>query len=144
MHCRATLLSIALSLLASGCGTPTKIKECNDLITVINAGVDKVQKATGATPDGGNAVAEMRALADSMDVIAGEAAAVAVTIDELKTLSSEYHKMITEVAAAARDLATAVDDVDVEHMAKAQRRMAGAVKLEDPLVERLNKFCQQP
>jgi len=52
--------------------------------------------------------------------------------------------MVAEVATAARELAGAVDNVDVEKMAKAQTRMEKAVKREDPLVESINTFCRTP
>ena len=50
----------------TGCGGQKKIKECNALIAVINSGVEKVQKGTRASPDGGTPVSELRALADDL------------------------------------------------------------------------------
>jgi hypothetical protein len=137
---------IAVALLSSGCGEQKKIKECNEFIAVINRGVEKVQKGTSGAPDGGGgaAVAELRTLADEMDVITKEAAAIAVTMPELKKLAGDYQAMVTEVSGAARDLATAVDNVDMEKMSAAQSRMDSAVKREDPLIEQLNKFCKAP
>jgi capsule polysaccharide export protein KpsE/RkpR len=140
----AIIMSMTSAILLLGCGEQTKIKECNDFIAVINRGVEKVQKGTSGTPDGGAAVAELRALADEMDVISKEAAAIAVSLPDLKKLAADYQAMVTEVAAAARDLASAVDSVDMEKMTAAQTRMDNAVKREDPLIEQLNKFCQAP
>jgi DNA repair ATPase RecN len=134
----------ALALCAFGCGEQKKIKECNSLINVINSGVDKIQKNTSVTPDGGTPVVELRALADEMDGIAAEAAKVELTQPELKKLAERYQSMAGEVAVSARELAAAVDKVDVDEMQKAQSRMDKAVKLEDPLVDEINRFCRSP
>lgn len=145
MIMRLPLLMLLIAPLALGCGEHQKIKECNALISVINNGVEKVQKGTTSAPDGGSAaIGELRALADEMDAISKEAGAVQVSLPEIGKLSKDYQAMATEVAAAARDLATAVENVDMDGMGKAQERMDAAVKLEDPLIEELNKFCQAP
>jgi hypothetical protein len=128
----------------TGCGEQKKIKECNALVGVINAGVEKIQKGTSASPDAGTAVADLRALAEEMDGIAGEAGKLEPTLPDLQNLNKDYQGMAAEVAAAARDLANAVDNVDVEKMSKAQERMDQAVKREDPIIDAINKFCQTP
>lgn len=132
------------SLTLVGCGSQKKIEECNALVAVINDGVEKVQKGTTATSDGGAAVDELRALADELDKVAKSAGEVQLTIPELQKFREDYQGMATEVAASARELADAVDDVDMEKMTEAQSRMDSAVKQEDPLVEKLNQFCQTP
>jgi methyl-accepting chemotaxis protein len=134
-----------ISLLALGaCGEQQKVEECNALVGVINEGIDKVQKITAASPDGGTAVNDLRALADEMDAIAKQAEAAPLTISELQKLSGDYRAMAAEVAAAARELATAVDNVDGEKMKKAQERIVTTVQKEDSLVESINRFCQTP
>jgi hypothetical protein len=135
---------ILLLLAFCGCGEQKKIKECNALVGVINAGVEKVQKGTSSAPDGGGAVSDLRALAEEMDGISKEAARVELSLPELMKLSKDYQAMATEVATAARELAGAVDNVDVEKMAKAQERMDQAVKREDPIVDEINKYCRAP
>jgi methyl-accepting chemotaxis protein len=139
----AGLLALAIPCLTS-CAEQTKIKECNALVGVINAGVEKIQKGTTLSPDAGTAVTELRTLADEMDAIAKAAEAVELSIPELKKFSQDYKDMAIEVAASARELAQAVDNVDMEKMTKAQTRMDRAVKREDPLVEEINKFCHAP
>lgn len=139
---------LTLPLLAAvaqpGCAQQQKVEECNAFVTVINGGIDKVQKITAASPDGGTAVGDLRALADEMDAIATQAEAATINIPELQKLSGDYKAMANEVAAAARELATAVDNVDGEKMKKAQERIVAAVQKEDPLVEQINRFCQTP
>jgi methyl-accepting chemotaxis protein len=137
-------VALAAALLSFGCGGKKKVQECNDLVGVINAGVDKIQKGTSKAPDGGAAVGELRALAEEMDGIGKDAAKVQLTLPELQKLSKDYQAMVTEVATAARELAGAVDNVDVEKMSKAQTRMEQAVKREDPVVESINNFCRTP
>lgn len=144
---RATVFptTVVLVLALNACGSQTKIEECNALVSVINKGVDKVQKGTTATPDGGGAaVDELRALADELDNVAKETAAVKLTLPDLQKFGEDYKAMATEVAASARELADAVDNVDMEKMTAAQARMDAAVKREDPLVGEINKFCQTP
>jgi len=140
------LLCFALGagLTASGCGDQKKIKECNALIGVINAGVEKVQKGTAASPDGGTPVSELRALADGMDVVVKDTEKLELSLGELKQFAQDYKAMTTEIAAAARELAIAVDAVDMEKLSAGQARMEAAVKREDPLVDSINKFCQTP
>ena len=140
------VLATALSgaLLVAGCGGQKKIKECNALITVINSGVEKVQKGTSASPDGGTPVSDLRALADDMDGIVAEAGKLQVTIVELKKFATDYQTMTTEIAASARELATAVDAVDMEKLSAGQARMETAVSRETPLIDEINKFCQTP
>jgi hypothetical protein len=144
-RCWAPLV-LALGLVAtvSGCGEQKKIKECNALVGVINTGVDKIQSVTRSAPDGGAAVAELRALATEMDNVAAEAKKVEISLPELKKFSDEYQALATELAKAARDLAEAVDNVDMEKMAKAQGEMDSVVKREDPLIQALNEFCRAP
>ncbi len=140
----AAALWCGLLVIASGCGEHKKIKECRALIGVINQSVERIQKRASVAPDGGAAVAELRALAGDMDEIVNKAAKVELSLAELTKLRERYGAMVGEVAEAARKLAAAVDKVDVEKMTKAQNRMERAVKREDPLVEEINKYCQSP
>ena len=142
MQTRLGVLLIATLCLS--CGEQKKIKECNALVAVINSGVEKVQKGTSGSPDGGTAVADLKALAQEMDEIGKEAARVELSLPELQRLGKDYQAMVTEVATAARELAGAVDNVDVEKMSKAQERMDQAVKREDPIVDEINKYCRTP
>ena len=135
---------MTLVLGAGACADQTKVKECNALVEVINNGVEKIQKVATVAPDGGTPVSELRAMADTMDVLAGDCAKVELSIAELQKYSGDYQAMAKEVAAAARDLAKAVDKVDMEQMSKAQAQMEEAVKREDPVVEGINKLCRNP
>jgi hypothetical protein len=136
---------IALALLAaaaSGCGQK-KITECNAVVQVINAGVVAVEKTpkNEADPTG---VADLRAMADAMDKVAADAAAVQLTIPELKKLRDDYHKMVKDIAKAERELATAAQERDTTRRGAAESTLDGAVKQEDPLVDQINKYCQAP
>ncbi len=136
---------VALGLVTlSGCGSHQKVKECNAFVTVINSGVDRVTKTINTAPDSGAAVNELRTLAEEMDAISAEANKIPLSLPDLQKLSERYQTMVTDIAASARELATAVDNVDRENMTKAQASLNQAVKREGPLVEELNKFCQTP
>ena len=143
-HRTPLLISGAVALILGACADQTKVKECNALVEVINGGVEKIQKVATVAPDGGTPVSELRAMADTMDTLAGDCAKVELSIAELKKYSGDYQAMAKEVATAARELATAVDKVDMEQMSKAQARMEEAVKREDPVVEGINKLCRNP
>jgi methyl-accepting chemotaxis protein len=137
-------LVLGLGTTVTGCGEQKKVKECNAFVTVINSGVDRVTKTINTVPDSGAAVSELRSLADEMDAISAETKKVELSLPDLQRISDQYQKMVTDIAAAARELAEAVDSVDREAVTKAQGTLDQAVKREGPLVEELNKFCQNP
>ncbi|HSO00615.1 MAG TPA: hypothetical protein VLS89_20125, partial [Candidatus Nanopelagicales bacterium] len=131
-----------LLALATGCGQ-SKISECNALIEVINKGVQSLEKGQKAGSDP-TVAADLKAMADAMEKVAGDASQVKLTIPELQKFSTEYQTMSKEVAKAARDMATAAEAKDPEKINAAQAAMEKAVKQEDPLVDGINKFCQAP
>jgi DNA repair ATPase RecN len=139
-----TLAWLGLSACLAGCGAHKKTKECNAFVGVVNGGIERIQKLATSTTDAGTAVAELRTLADEMDGIGREAAKVQLTIAELGKLAQDYGAMVAEVAAAARELAGAVDKVDMQAVTRAQERMEAAVKREDGIVESVNRYCRSP
>jgi len=118
-----------------------KTAECNRLVEVINAAVDSLMKGSSAGSDS-SAAEELNALAGQMDAVAVDAAKVELTVPELKKFADDYRKMAETVAAAARETAAAVDAKDAAKVSSAQERMEKAVKEEDPLVDDINRFCQ--
>jgi hypothetical protein len=138
----ASFILLAGPLVISGCGQK-KVTECNNLIKVINTGVQSLEKGTKAAEDP-SGVVELKAMADAMDKVAADAAKVELTIPELQKYSQDYQTMAKEVATVAREMATAADEKDPAKVSAAQERMEKAVKQEDPLVDSINKFCQEP
>jgi len=138
----AAILGAALLVGATACGQK-KVTECNQLIEVINKGVESLNKSPkgGADPTGAN---ELKGMADSMDKVAADAAKVELTIPDLKKYSTEYQTMAKDVAKAARDMAAAAEAKDLAKINSAQAALDKAVKQEDPLVDSINKFCQAP
>jgi hypothetical protein len=134
----------AAMLLGLGACGQKKVSECNALIEVINKGVENLGKSPkgGATDPSGTT--ELKAMADSMNKVAGDAAKVDLTIPELKKYSAEYQVMAKDVAKAALDMAAAADAKDFAKISAAQASLDKAVKQEDPLVDSINKFCQAP
>jgi hypothetical protein len=141
LPCLLVLLGL-LALPSLGCGQK-KITECNAVVQVINAGVVSLEKApkNEADPSG---VSDLRAMADAMDKVSAEAGAVQLTLPELKKLRDEYQKMAKEIAKAERELATAAQEHDTARRGAAETTLDAAVKLEDPLVDQINKYCQAP
>lgn len=136
----AGLLAIATSVLAlAGCG-PSKVAECNRLVTVVNQGVASLDQGMKATSDP-TGVAELRSMADAMEKAAADAGKVELSIPELKDFSTRYQGMARDVAKSAREMAGAVDAKDAAKMTAAQDAMEKAVKSEDVLVDGINTFC---
>jgi hypothetical protein len=136
----AVVLAAALPL--SGCAQK-KVAECNAIVQVINGGVLSVEKAPKTETDPSGAT-DLKAMAETMDKIASDAAAVQLTLPELKKVRDDYQKMAKEIARAERDLATAVEKPDAAKRTAAEAGLEAAVKLEDPLVDQLNKICMAP
>jgi hypothetical protein len=135
------LAALGLLFGASACGQK-KIAECNSLIEVINKGVQSLENAPKAADPGGTA--DFKAMAETMDKVAADAAKVELSIPELKKYSTEYQTMAKDVAKAARDMAVAAEAKDMAKLTAAQAAMDKSVKQEDPLVDSINKFCQAP
>jgi hypothetical protein len=139
----AALAALAVaSVGTAGCGQK-KITECNGLVTVINAGVVSLEKApkNEADPSG---VSDLKAMADAMDKVAADAAAVQLTLPKLARLRDDYHKMAKDIAKAERELASAAQDRDAARRKDAEATLDAAVKQEDPLVDQINQLCQAP
>jgi hypothetical protein len=123
-----------------GCDGP-KFAECEKLMGVINTGLDQIeanQQQLKNTPD---RIAELRAMADSLDKLAENAGAVKLETPELRELSTRYQKMAKEASNQARLLAEAESAKKVDEVKKAKSALNDAIKLEDPIVADLNKTC---
>lgn len=133
---------LACAAVLGGCAQK-RVAECNALITVINSGVQGLEKTPKAENDP-TGVSDLKAMAERMDKVAVETAGVPVTIAEVKKLSSDYQKMAKDIARAERDLAAAAESRDPAKRTAAEQALDAAVKQEDPLVDSINKFCQTP
>ena len=136
------IVAVALLVGLPGCGQK-KINECNQLIEVINKGVDSLAKASRANSDP-TGTADYKTMADTMDAVAGDAAKVELSVPELKKLSLDYQTMAKEVAKSAREMVAAADSQDFAKVNTAKAAVEKAVKQEDPLVDSINKFCHAP
>ncbi len=136
-----TLLAL-LSAASWGCGQK-KITECNAMVQVINAGMANIEKVpkNEADPSG---VSSLRALAEALDKVAADAAAVQLTLPELKKMRDEYQRIAKDIAKAERELAGAAQEHDAARRTAAEATLDTVVKEENPLVEQINKYCQAP
>ena len=134
-------LLLAVAVTSTGCGSDVKSTECAAFVAVVNDGLTKVQKAISTSPDESQ---PLHLLADEMDAIAERAAATKLSLPKLQKLSSDYQALAKEVAKAAREFATAVENIDREKMKVAQGHISAAVDKEDPLIQEINHFCQTP
>ncbi|MEJ7727840.1 MAG: hypothetical protein WKG00_01350 [Polyangiaceae bacterium] len=128
---------------AGGAPARSKAAQCNALIQVVNSGVQNLEKGNTLSGDRTGA-AELKAMANAMDKVAADAARVETTIPALTKYAADYQAMAKEVAKAARNMAAAAEAKDADKINAAQAAMEKAVKQEDPLVDRINKFCQAP
>src|SRR5262245_55369972 len=91
-----------------------------------------------ATPQPGD---ELRMLAAALEKTDEEASRVELTVPELQGARSEYLAMVRAVAKSARDIADAAEAKDVAGIAKGQAAMEEATRLEDAVVNRINRIC---
>lgn len=137
------IVGVALLVGTTGCGQK-KINECNQLIEVINKGVESLNKASKANANDPSGTADYKTMADTMEAVAADAAKVELSVPELKKLSQDYQAMAKEVAKAAREMVAAADSQDFGKVNTAKAAVEKAVKQEDPLVDSINKFCHAP
>jgi len=137
------IVALALLVGTAGCGQK-KINECNQLIEVINKGVDSLNKASKTNSNDPTGTADYKTMADTMDAVAADAAKVELTVPDLKKLSQDYQAMAKDVAKAAREMVAAADSQDFAKVNTAKAAVEKAVKQEDPLVDNINKFCHAP
>ncbi len=135
-----TLLGAFLALPLSGC-SQKKTNECKALITVINSGVQALEKTPPVESDA-TGVKTLRAMADAMDKVADEASKVPLSVPELKKMSADYQKMVRDISNAEREMAKAAEERDLTQRAAAEEKLTTAVKQEEPLVEKINGFCR--
>lgn len=137
------IVGVVLLVGTTGCGQK-KINECNQLIEVINKGVESLNKASKANANDPSGTADYKTMADTMEAVAADAAKVELSVPELKKLSQDYQAMAKEVAKAAREMVAAADSQDFGKVNTAKAAVEKAVKQEDPLVDSINKFCHAP
>lgn len=125
-----------------GCDGP-KYAECEKLMGVINTGLDQIEASQQQLKNTPDRIAELRAMADSLDKLAENAGAVKLETPELRELSTRYQKMAKEAANQARLLADAESAKKLDEVKKAKTALNDAIKLEDPIVADLNKTCSR-
>ena len=120
----ALLAALALGLVSSGCGQK-KSEECTALVKVINEGVQALERQDKAEGDAAGLVA-LKAMADVLDKIAGDAARLTLATRELTAFSGEYQSMAREVSRSAREMVVAAEAKDETKMTSAQATMGVA------------------
>jgi hypothetical protein len=142
MRNRTGAAAVAFSVLlvcVSGCGQK-RVAECNALIKVINGGVEALEKAPRTEDPTG--VADLQAMASTMEKVGQDMATAPLTIVETKRFATDYQKMAKDIVKAERDLAAAATARDIDKRAAADKALEAAMKLEDPIIDGVNKFCQ--
>jgi len=142
---RPRLLSVLPVVVALGflACTATKKNECGTLVSVINAGLEQLENGQQQRKNDPTGTVELRAMAAVMDQAAVSTAKLSLATPELKSLANRYEAMSKDIAKNARELADAAEKKDLDKLGKAQNALNDALKLEDPIVDDLNKFCSQ-
>jgi hypothetical protein len=138
------LIPIA-ALTLSGCGKIKKTKECAAFIDKVNASLKVIEQHTNtAGKDDAKAVADMKKLGELYETLSSDVGGIEITTVDLKTHVTEYQGMATKAAAAARQVADAIETKNPEKADKAQKEFDTIVKQEDELVGKINTYCQAP
>jgi vacuolar-type H+-ATPase subunit I/STV1 len=139
---RASAFVLLLGAWVLGCDGP-KYAECEKLMGVINAGLDQIEASQQQLKNTPDRIAELRAMADSLDKLAENAGAVKLETPELRELSTRYQRMAKEASNQARLLAEAESAKKLDDVKKAKTALNEAIKQEDPIVADLNKTCSR-
>jgi len=116
--------------------------ECNALIGVINKAVDDLNHVAQTSP-GSSATDDYKVMADTMDRAANGIAEVELRDERLQRFAQEYETMARQVAKSARALNAAVEAGNLAKVGAAKADVEKAVQKEDPLVDAINKYCQE-
>lgn len=114
------------------------------MVAAVNSGLGELESGQQQVKNDPTRTTELRAMADVMEKVAGTAAGIELTVPELKQLSQRYQAMAKDTAKNAREVALAYEKHDAEAQRKAQTALNDTLKLEDPIIDELNKFCGEP
>jgi hypothetical protein len=156
-HFSEALLTVSLALVLLGCAgsqsssqqsTPstgideTRARECNDLVTIINRGVQNIDQIG----DGGAEMSgsELQAMASILENAAVEASRVSLTLPALQKRAQDYRDMASRAAAAARNLAVAMQANDSAQIESATIAFQSAADPEERVIRAVNSYCEAP
>jgi len=122
-------------------GCDSKVKQCNDLIAVINQNQEFKNKA-GSLASGKAEPKDFAALADDLDKLKDKIGAVKLKDEKLKGFAKEYQDMLAEVGKIFRDLAKAMEAKDQAGLEKGLKELQSVQGKESPIVNKMNSYCQ--
>ncbi|MBX3131604.1 MAG: hypothetical protein KF718_33110 [Polyangiaceae bacterium] len=134
---------LVATLFVSGCGNLKKTKECSAFIDRVNTALSVIQQHTNtAGKEDAKAAADMKKLGELYEQLSKDVGALEITTPDLKTHTGEYQAMAAKAAAAARQVAEAIEKKDPQQAESAQTEFDKIVKQEDELVNKINGYCQ--
>lgn len=133
---------MGLALIVAACGG-AKQGDCTALMGVINDGLVELENGRQQQKNDPTHTVELRAMSESLEKTSAKVGQLSITTPEVKALGDRYQAMVKEVAKSTREVIDAHEKSDVARMAKAQSQLNEALKLEDPIVDDLNKLCSQ-
>jgi hypothetical protein len=110
---RSALLLVAL-LALSGCGRFRKAKECEVLAKAVSGWLAKQPTPSGASTEPKKLAAETRVTAQRYEELDRELAALDIKSRDLVRRVAAYRKIATQSAHSLRDVADALERVNVE------------------------------
>ena len=138
---RYGLFLLALATLPS-CGA-AKQNGCTALISVVNGGLQDLENGQQQAKNDPSESTELRVMSEALEKAGASAAQLELTLPELKAISLRYQAMARDVSKHARDIADAADKKDLDKLAKSRALLNETLKLGDPIVDDLNKFCAE-
>ncbi|MBL8744633.1 MAG: hypothetical protein JNK04_26170 [Myxococcales bacterium] len=134
--------TLGLSLGLVSCGA-SKQNGCTALINVVNSGLSELENGKQQAKNDPSQSTELRLMADALEKAGAAAAQLELTVPELKAISLRYQAMARDLSKHARDVADAAEKKDNDKLQKARGLLNETLKLEDPIVDDLNKFCAE-
>lgn len=108
---------------------------------LVNTGLEQLENGRQQQKNDPTKTVELRKMADQVEKTSTDAAALSIATPEVKTFSTRYASMTKDIAKNAREVADAHEKNDLSRLEKARAALNETLKLEDPLVDEINKFC---
>ncbi len=122
-------------------GCQAKVKQCNDLIAVINQNQELKNKYSSLDPNKAGPK-DFIGMADDMDKLKEKIGGVKLKDEKLKGFAKEYQDMLGEVSKTMRELAKALETKEQAALEKVLKDLNALQGKEGPIVGKINEYCQ--
>jgi len=142
-HRRNTLVLalLALCFLGMSCAKARERAECKTFIGRLNGAIAETDKGIARLPEGSRNAPQMLELAKHYDSLATQVEEIQLENPELAQHSREYANMVQRAAAAARLMASALEQSDPKKLELAKQSWTTAVADAQKLQTQINLTC---